>query len=218
MSENIGQSLIERSVVVRETNFTVSDGDSQQPALHHIWEQLVHDTKRLSLVAHDVTDALKEGRFPLILSDRRDHLELLLAEINKFVEAEGETGFLLTSEMGKKKRLQTLSTVIEMRHLGQRPFILSTGSLIGEGFDLPGLCTLFLAMPLSFKGRLVQYAGRLHRESEGKTDVRIYDYVDTSLGLGVTMFRKRVTTYRKMGYRLDIPPESKASRLIGRKK
>ncbi|MCK9409854.1 MAG: DEAD/DEAH box helicase [Bacteroidetes bacterium] len=218
MSEDVGQSLIERSVVVRETNFTVSDDDSQQPALHHIWEQLVHDTTRLSLVAHDVTDALKEGRFPLILSDRRDHLELLLAEINKFVRADGETGFLLTSDMGKKKRLHTLSTVIEMRRLGQQPFLLSTGSLIGEGFDLPGLCTLFLAMPLSFKGRLIQYAGRLHRESKGKTDVRIYDYVDTSLGLGVTMFRKRVTTYRKMGYRLDIPPESKVSRLIGRKK
>ncbi len=68
-----------------------------------------------------------------------------------------------------------------MRERGEFPFLLSTGSLIGEGFDLPELCTLVLAMPLSFKGRLVQYAGRLHRESEGKQDVRIYDYVDVIL-------------------------------------
>jgi superfamily II DNA or RNA helicase len=64
-------------------------------------------------------------------------------------------------------------------------------------------------MPLSFKGRLVQYAGRLHRESEGKKDVRIYDYVDVNLGLGITMFRKRLTTYRKMGYTINMPPESR---------
>ena len=62
-----------------------------------------------------------------------------------------------------------------------------------------------MAMPLSFKGRLVQYAGRLHRESAGKTDIRIYDYVDANLGLGITMFRKRITTYRKMKYTLDLP-------------
>ncbi len=84
----------------------------------------------------------------------------------------------------------------------------TTGSLIGEGFDLPELCTLLLAMPLSFKGRLVQYAGRLHRESAGKKDISIYDYVDVNLGLGITMFRKRLTTYRKMGYMISMPSES----------
>jgi superfamily II DNA or RNA helicase len=96
---------------------------------------------------------------------------------------------------------------LELKRQGQPVFLLSTGSLIGEGFDLPELCTLILAMPLSFKGRLVQYAGRLHRESEGKTDVRIYDYVDARIGLGITMFRKRLTTYRKMGYAIDISDE-----------
>lgn len=218
MTETSGQSLIERSVIVRETSFTIQEGEAQQTPLHQIWEHLVHDTTRLSLIARDVAEALEEGRFPLILSDRRDHLELLLAEINTCVGADGETGFLLTSDLGKKKRQKIISEVIEMRRLGRHPYLLSTGSLIGEGFDLPGLCTLFLAMPLSFKGRLVQYAGRLHRESLGKTEVRIYDYVDVALGLGVTMFRKRVTAYRKMGYRIDIPPGSKISRLIGRGK
>jgi superfamily II DNA or RNA helicase len=218
MTETIGQSLIGRHVIIRETNFTMPDSDTPQTAIHQIWERLVSDSSRLSLVARDVADALEEGRFPLVLSDRRDHLVLLLEAINKHVDAERETGFLLTSDMGKKKRRQIIDTAIEMRGMGNHPFLLSTGSLIGEGFDLPGLCTLFLAMPLSFKGRLIQYAGRLHRESEGKTDVRIYDYVDIGLGLGVSMFRKRVTAYKKMGYRLDVPPGSKIERIIGRKK
>jgi superfamily II DNA or RNA helicase len=73
-------------------------------------------------------------------------------------------------------------------------------------------------MPLSFKGRLVQYAGRLHRESAGKNDVRIYDYVDVNLGLGVTMFRKRMATYRKMGYTIELPPDSALNNIPGRAK
>jgi superfamily II DNA or RNA helicase len=111
-----------------------------------------------------------------------------------------------------------MEEIKSMRERGELPFLLSTGSLIGEGFDLPELCTLVLAMPLSFKGRLVQYAGRLHRESAGKHDVRIYDYVDANLGLCITMFRKRMSTYRKMGYSVEIPPESHLSEVVGRKR
>lgn len=218
MTETVGQSLIDRCVIVRETEFTIHDAASSQIAIHQIWEQLVHDPPRLLLIAHDVVNVLEQGRFPLILSDRRDHLELMLCEINKAMGANSEIGFILTSDIGKKKRRQIIATVMEMRNAGKHPFLLSTGSLIGEGFDLPDLCTLFLAMPLSFKGRLIQYAGRLHRESAGKTDVRIYDYVDVGLGLGVTMFRKRVTAYKKMGYRLEVAAGSKAERHIVRKR
>jgi len=91
---------------------------------------------------------------------------------------------------------------------------MSTGSLIGEGSDIPELCTLMLAMPLSFKGRLIQYAGRLHRESAGKTDVRIYDYVDVNLALGISMFKKSMTTYKKMGYSVELLDEL-AAKIIG---
>jgi len=101
---------------------------------------------------------------------------------------------------------------------GEYYFLLSTASLMGEGFDLPELSALVLAMPLSFKGRLVQYAGRLHRESSGKDDVVIYDYVDVHINLGITMFRKRMITYQKMGYTIDIPPESHLRNLLSRKK
>ncbi len=85
----------------------------------------------------------------------------------------------------------------------QKFILLATSSLIGEGFDLPQLDTLFLAMPLSFKGRLVQYAGRLHRPCEGKRDVLIYDYIEPSNTLTMSMHRKRLTAYRQMGYRVE---------------
>ena len=94
----------------------------------------------------------------------------------------------------------------------QSPFLLSTGSLIGEGFDQPELSTLFLAMPLSFKGRLIQYAGRLHRASSGKSEVIVYDYVDKGLALGISMFRKRLTTYRKMGYTITFEEGSRLAK------
>jgi superfamily II DNA or RNA helicase len=215
MQETKAQALLSRQVFVRETGFRMGPEATAQPALHEIWQALVSDAERLRLVASDVIAALEEERFPLVLSDRKDHLELLLAEIT--TAQKHATGFLFTSDIGKRQRNRMMEEVRTIRERGEFPFLLSTGSLIGEGFDLPELCTLVLAMPLSFKGRLVQYAGRLHRESEGKHDVRIYDYVDANLGLCITMFRKRMTTYRKMGYTVEIPPESHLSDLVGRK-
>jgi superfamily II DNA or RNA helicase len=215
MEETKAQALLSRQVLVRETGFRMGPEASAQPALHEIWQALVTDAERLRLVASDVIAALKEERFPLVLSDRKDHLELLLAEIT--AASTHAAGFLFTSDIGKRQRNRMMDEIMAMRERGEFPFLLSTGSLIGEGFDLPELCTLVLAMPLSFKGRLVQYAGRLHRESEGKQDVRIYDYVDANLGLCITMFRKRMTTYRKMGYTVEIPPDSHLSEVAGRK-
>ncbi|MEI8346316.1 MAG: hypothetical protein WCG27_02535 [Pseudomonadota bacterium] len=80
--------------------------------------------------------------------------------------------------------------------------LFATSSLIGEGFDLPRLDTLFLPMPLSFKGRIIQYAGRLHRKSEEKKDVLIHDYLDGNLPLTLKMYRNRQKTYKNMGYTL----------------
>jgi superfamily II DNA or RNA helicase len=196
----------------------MEDGDSGRFAIHEIWQALVTDKGRLRLVASDVSRAIDEGRFPLVLSDRKDHLELLLNEITAMQGNRQSTGFLVTSESGKRARNRIMEEVKAMRERGESPFLLSTGSLIGEGFDLPELCTLVLAMPLSFRGRLVQYAGRLHRESTGKNNVRIYDYVDIHLGLGITMFRKRLATYRKMGYAWDVPADSPLKDIMGKKR
>ena len=102
--------------------------------------------------------------------------------------------------MGKKARKKAFEEIQDSMKNKQPIFIISTGSLIGEGFDLPELDTLMLTMPISFKGRVVQYAGRLHRNTPDKSNVMIYDYVDTHLSLTLSMFKKRISTYKKIGY------------------
>ncbi len=87
--------------------------------------------------------------------------------------------------------------------LSDAQVIVATGKYAGEGFDLPRLDTLFLAMPIAWKGSLAQYAGRIHRESEGKDQVTIFDYVDASLPILQRMFNKREKGYKAMGYRLS---------------
>jgi superfamily II DNA or RNA helicase len=209
MTESIAQKEIVRNVIVRETSFRMGESQNMRSELHEIWQALITDPARLTLVASDIGTALTEGRFPLVLSDRKEHLVALAQRVTEMYGSESVNGFVITSANGTKERAKFIDSARDLHAKGKRAFLLSTGSLIGEGFDLPELCTLILAMPLSFKGRLVQYAGRLHREREGKNDVRIYDYVDVNLGLGITMFRKRVTTYRKMGYAIHLPPESR---------
>jgi superfamily II DNA or RNA helicase len=209
MEENIGQTEIVRKAIIRETTFRMPWDSPPQSPIHEVWSNLVKDANRNRQIASDVASALKQGRFPLILSDRKDHLDMLLKEINdKCAETHiNSKGFILTSDLGKKLRKKIFLEISEMLERKDLPFLLSTGSLIGEGFDLPALSTLVLAMPISFKGRLIQYAGRLHRESEQKTDALVYDYVDSNLGLGISMFRKRLTAYRKMGYQIDVADE-----------
>jgi superfamily II DNA or RNA helicase len=81
--------------------------------------------------------------------------------------------------------------------------VLATGRYIGEGFDDPRLDTLFLTMPVAWKGTLMQYSGRLHRLHPGKTEVRIFDYVDRAVPMLSRMFEKRLRGYRAMGYAHD---------------
>lgn len=86
---------------------------------------------------------------------------------------------------------------------GQNSIILATGRYLREGFDLPALDTLFLTFPISWEGTLAQYAGRLHREHHGKTEVRIYDYVDTSIPVLQRMHEKRMKGYYSLGYNVS---------------
>jgi len=118
--------------------------------------------------------------------------------------------------MGKKARNEVLRQIDE--HYNERkPFVLfATASLIGEGFDLPRLDTLVLAMPLSFKGRLVQYAGRLHRRHEAKGAAMIFDYLDHNHAITSAMFRRRLAGYSDLGYVVELP-ESKVSPWFGEK-
>ena len=190
-----------RTVFVREFSLGLPAEKDRLP-IHQIWEHLIQSGERNRAIASDVSSALEEQRFCALLSDRKDHLnalESLLRE--KWTE---ESVYRIDGSTNQKLRTAILGN-LRARAAEERPFVLlATASLLGEGFDMPELNTLFLTMPISFKGRLIQYAGRLHRFSEKKKSVRIYDYVEPDHPLTAQMYRKRTTAYREMGYSIQI--------------
>lgn len=153
------------------------------------------------LIASKVTEVIELNRFPLLVSDRKDHLELLeklIKQMNPEVEL-----VVLEGTLSNKQRKSALKKIDEFRLANKRVMIMATSSLIGEGFDLPALDTLIFATPISFEGRLIQYAGRIHRDAMGKTTAQIIDFVDSYRGLFLKMYRGRVRTYKKMGYQVN---------------
>ncbi len=186
-----------RTVFVREFSLRIPPEKNRTP-IHKIWECLVQSRERNRAIASDVAAALGEGRYCALLSDRKEHLRTLESLLKE--KEPLENLFLIDGSTGQKER-ESILNKLRVRAGEERPFVLlATASLLGEGFDMPKLDTLFLAMPISFKGRLIQYAGRLHRISEKKKSVRIYDYTEPDHPLTAQMFRKRSTAYREMGY------------------
>lgn len=184
------------SVIARQTNFLCEwNGDSK---IYELFGKLITDEERNKLIAQDVLNALDEGRFPLILTERREHLERLKVLLQDKVD------FLapLHGGMKQKGRREMFEKIKECPNNCRRA-ILATGSYIGEGFDEPRLDTLFLTMPSSFKGKIVQYAGRLHRCHKDKQEIRIYDYVDGAISVLTAMHQKRLKTYKMLGYKIE---------------
>ncbi len=141
--------------------------------------------------------AVNNGRTPLVLTGRTDHIDRIRALIADRVAHV----FVLKGGMGKKQRAQAAAD-IEAVPPGHPRVILATGSYIGEGFDDPRLDTLFLVMPISWRGTLQQYVDRLHRLHEGKRIVQVYDYVDANVPMLGRMFEKRLKGYNVIGYRI----------------
>ena len=165
--------------------------------IQDIFRILTNDTSRNRRIAQDVLFAYQEGRKILVLTERTEHLELLREAIDDDIKH----CFVLHGRLSKKQRASTLAELVELD--GSTPLVLlATGRLIGEGFDHPPLDTLVLAMPISWKGTLQQYAGRLHREHSEKQDVRIYDYVEQDQPQLVRMWDKRQRGYHAMGYQI----------------
>lgn len=211
-----GPRLFKR-VVIRETKFFMPPETGPQPMIHEVWNRLITDPDRLQLIAGDIKTALQTGRFPLIFSERKKHLRLLSETIQQHITGLNAKEFLFVGDMSGLARKRALEEIRKSLGTGVKPYILSTGSLIGEGFDLPQVDTLVLAMPISFKGRLIQYAGRLHRENSGKSEVLIFDYLDKSLPLTISMFRKRAVAYKKLGYRIEAPSMLNTSNHTGQR-
>jgi superfamily II DNA or RNA helicase len=193
-----------RTVFVRRSSFHLPTEGAVKSQIHEIWQALVDDAGRTQQIAGDVWSAVKAGRNPLVLSDRKDHLDRLQEAFALLRGIEDVAVFRLEGGSGIKRRRIIRAEIEERSAKGLRYVLFSTASLIGEGFDLPSLDTLFLGMPLSFKGRLIQYAGRLHRLHAGKHEIIIYDYLDENHPITHAMFRRRVAAYREMGYRFEV--------------
>lgn len=170
--------------------------------IQSVFRNLCHDVARNQRIAKDVLAAYRERRKVLVLTERTDHLPLLHQELRE----EAEHCFVLHGRLSRKQRKAVLTELESLDETAPR-VLLATGRLIGEGFDHPPLDTLVLAMPISWKGTLQQYAGRLHRAHADKEDVRIYDYAETDQPQLARMWDKRQRGYRAMGYRIHAPEQ-----------
>jgi len=165
--------------------------------IQDVFRHLANDLGRTDAVAMEVKHAYERGRKVLVLTERTEHLEAIKAALDGQVPAP----FVLHGRMAKKQRAALIAELEALPPDAPR-VLLATGKLVGEGFDHPPLDTLVLAMPVSWKGTLQQYAGRLHREHASKTDVRIIDFVDAGHPALLRMWDKRQRGYRAMGYRV----------------
>lgn len=183
-------------VVRRETSFdpAVLPTDA---GIQEIYGALAVDERRTELIVKDALQLTAEGRSPIILTERREHLRRLAARLRDRVPALIE----LHGEMRPRARRAAVEQLATTSGDTAR-VVLATGRYIGEGFDDPRLDTLLLAMPIAWKGTVVQYAGRLHRPHSGKHEALVYDYVDAELPVLRRMFAKRLKTYHVLGYTL----------------
>ena len=170
---------------------------SADVGIQEVFRHLAHDQVRTAAIAQDIEVAFKRGRKVLVLTERTDHLDSILEALAGKVPPP----FVLHGRLSKKQRAVLAEDLAALPPEAPR-ILLATGKLVGEGFDHPPLDTLVLAMPVSWKGTLQQYAGRLHREHATKSDVRIIDFVDAGHPALLRMWEKRQRGYRAMGYRL----------------
>lgn len=188
--------------------------DEKEWTIGEIYSQIGTSPIRNQMIISDVNQCVKEGRTPIVLTGRTAHVELLKTELSKTIPNVIELTGSLTAKQ-RRIHLETLSSIPQ----GDNFVIVATGKLVGEGFDEPRLDTLFLAMPVAWKGTVQQYAGRLHRTYQGKSEVQIYDYVDIHIGVLNRMYHKRLRGYASIGYTVksDSKPFEKTNAIFDNK-
>ena len=194
------QSFIHK-VIVRRTGFTLpsTSNDTTQPGIQDIYALLATDSARNRLIVDDVIIAVCAGRSPVLLTERREHLAYFTDALADKVK----NILVLSGGMGRKQRSILMSQLKNVSEDEER-LIIATGRYLGEGFDDARLDTLFLALPIAWRGTVAQYAGRLHRNYDLKSEVIIYDYVDEQVPVLAGMFRKRKNAYKAIGYKVEL--------------
>jgi len=177
-----------------------------------VYDDIQNSELRNALIVQDVVAAVEQGRNPIILTERTDHVKCLAGLLKPCIK----NVISLTGGETQKKSRETLQAVADIPE--DEPFVLvATGKYVGEGFDMPRLDTLFLAMPVSWKGTIQQYAGRLHRLYESKQEVQVYDYVDVHVAMLEKMYQRRLKGYAAIGYKAKGTPQpvEKAHSIFG---
>ena len=190
------QRPFEHRAILRPTAFRMPEGaEGERPPIQHVYAALAADEDRNDLIFNDVLQALEMGRSPILLTERKDHARYFADRLDGFAR----NVLLLRGGMGTKQHRKVMQRLADVSETEER-ILIATGRYIGEGFDDARLDTLFLVMPISWKGILAQYVGRLHRLHPSKREVLVYDYVDEWVPTLRRMSEKRIRGYGSLGY------------------
>jgi len=187
-------------VKIRQSSVVLPDVLSNQERIliHQLYDLLIHHGGRNAMIVSEVMNALRRGRSPVVLTERKEHLAYLEEQFRPKVK----NLLVFRGGMRKKALRELMEKLAEIPESEDR-LLLATGRFLGEGFDDSRLDTLFLTMPISWKGTLAQYAGRLHRLHDSKKEVVIYDYVDMQIPMLARMYSRRCKGYEAIGYYID---------------
>jgi superfamily II DNA or RNA helicase len=196
--QQAAQRPFDHRVLVRPTVFRF---EAEAPAIQDLYAALMRDEARNGLIMSDVEAAVAAGRSPVVLTERTEHVQMLAESLHSRVP----NVITMRGGMGVRQRRAVAEQLAAIPD-GEPRLLIATGRYLGEGFDDARLDTLFLALPISWRGTLTQYAGRLHRLHGQKTEVVIYDYADLEVPMLARMHERRLRGYRAIGYRVETAP------------
>jgi superfamily II DNA or RNA helicase/very-short-patch-repair endonuclease len=192
----------EHTVVVRPTEFrpVAAAAPDARRQFHDLYDQLQGDEDRNRLICEDVVHAVRDGRSPIVLTERNRHVDclagMLAPQVRQLIVLRGGM---------RKKEADAVTAQLAAVPEEEERVLLATGRYIGEGFDDARLDTLFLTLPVSWRGTIAQYVGRLHRLHDRKREVRVYDYAALHVPLLARMFDRRCRGYESVGYSISLP-------------
>jgi superfamily II DNA or RNA helicase/very-short-patch-repair endonuclease len=189
-------------VMVRPTGLRsmVDASPDRRVEYQNLCEEIICSEQRNAMIRDDVIAALREGRSPLVLTERTEHV----ATLADLIRPHTPHLIILQGGMGRKSLREAIARLAAVPESETR-VVIATGKFVGEGFDDSRLDTLFLTMPVSWRGIIAQYAGRLHRLHDGKREVRVHDYADLDIPMLSRMFDKRCAGYEAVGYTILLP-------------
>ena len=196
---NNKDSKSSKKVIVRKTNYRYAPLEEMETiSFSEILNDMSHNELRNSIILQDVKQSVADGRIPIVLTERLEHLNILRQKLEEL----HVPVVIYKGNMGKKKTKEMQEIIQNADKNQQARIILATSSSIGEGFDDSRLDTLFLTMPVSWKGRIIQYVGRLHRSHKDKEELIVYDYLD-NMRILERMYYKRIKGYKALGYEIE---------------